>query len=308
MASVSLACYTIRIKERRTVNYYDVGDIEGVNLINILESFLKTVSTHPIVYENDKKALQCKKYNINRNHINGLFTTGEYGYENELINIIDNTQSYTKEINDAELHPLYFLTEIVPGYNNAIILMQRFGQLGFRTLFAQGLKEYFENNYPTCTVELKPLVPRQLLNEYIDNGTIKKFRFIRNSLPRDIADRLEDDGVSDEDGYVEYIIGIKKNINGIPMKERLQDFFNSDRSINEFIELENFEYDTVKVELKLRNKTRTINLGEPNSLRSYIDITETIDMGYNGHPIFESLDNEAKEILADLTEGLRRIE
>ena len=92
------------------------------------------------------------------------------------------------------------------------------------------------------------------------------------------------------------------------MRERLQNYFKSDREIKEFIELENFKYDTVKVELKLRNKTRTINLGEPDSLRSYIDITETINMGYDGHPIFESIDTEAKEILADLTEGLRRIE
>lgn len=308
MPRVSLACYTIRIKERRTANYFDVGDIEGDNLINILENFLNTVSNEPIVYENDKKALHCEEFNIDRNYINGLITTGEYGYENELINVFDNTPSYTREIEDVELYPFYFLTEIVPGYNEAIILMQRFGQLGFRTLFAKGLKEYFENNYPNCTVELKPLVPRQLLNEYIDNGTIKKFRFIRHTLPRDIADRLEDDGVRDEDGYAEYTIGVKRNVNGIPMRERLQDFFNSDRGIREFIELENFEYDTVKVELKLRSKTRTINLGEPDSLRSYIDITETIEMGYNGHPIFESIDNEAKEILADLTEGLRRIE
>ena len=80
MPRVSLACYTIRIKERRTSNYFDAGDIEGNNLINILDDFLNTVSNEPIVYENDKKALHCKEFNIERNYINGLITTGEYGY------------------------------------------------------------------------------------------------------------------------------------------------------------------------------------------------------------------------------------
>ena len=307
MSRVSIACYTIRIKERRGNEYYDVGDIEGDNLLNIFNDFFNTLSGQPEVYENDQKAIRCSQYDIDRNYINGLITTGEYGYENELINVLDNTPSYTREVEDVELYPFYFLTEIVPGYDEAIFLMQRFGQLGFRTLFAKSLKNYFQDNYPNCTVELKPLVPRELLNEYIDNGTIKKFRFIRHNLPRDIADRLEEDGVNDEDGYAEYVIGVKRNVNGIPMKERLQGFFNDDREIREFIELENFEYDSVKVELKLRSKTRTINLGNPDSLRSYIDINDDIEIGYNGHPTFESIDREAKDLLEDLTQGLRGI-
>jgi hypothetical protein len=307
MARVSLACYTIRIKERRSNDYYLVEDVEGESLIVLLDHFFNSLSNRPIVYENDQKAIRCKQYDFNNNYLNGLVTTGEYGYENELVNIVNNTPSYTRDIEDAEFYPFYFLTEIVPGYDEAIILMQRFGQLGFRTLFSKSLKNYFKENYPNCTLELKPLVPRQLLNEYVDNGTIKKFRFIRHNLPRDIADRLEEDGVRDEDGYAEYVIGVKRNVDGIPMKERLQSFFNNDLRIREFIELENFEYDSVKVELKLRSKTRTINLGDPDSLRSYIDITDEIEIGINGHPEFESIDEEAKEVLADLMEGLRRI-
>lgn len=183
--------------------------------------------------------------------------------------------------------------------------MQRFGQSGIRSLFTRSITNFFHNEYPEYTVEVKPLVPRELLNEYVDNGQIRKFRFIRHTLPRDIVDRLGDNGVRDEDGYAEYVIGVNRSVRGIPMRERLQAFFDQDEEVREFIELENFEYDSVKVEIKLMNKTRTINLGEPDSLRSYIDVTDDIDFGANGHPVFESIDEVAKELLRDLTVGLR---
>lgn len=111
MATVNLACYTIRVKERYTDEYYDLGDISGESFVDILNEFLNSISRQPEVYENDKKAIQCREHNIHRNFLNGTITTGEYGYENELRNIHDNTLSYRKEVNDVELYPFYFLTE-----------------------------------------------------------------------------------------------------------------------------------------------------------------------------------------------------
>lgn len=305
MTRVTLACYTIRIKERMSNDYMDLGNIEGLSFLNIFNQFLEFLAGQPDIYENDQKAIRCQQFDIDRNYVNGLITTGEYGYENELRNINDDSLSYTRDVDDVELYPFYFLLEIIPGYNEAIILMQRFGQLGIRTLLSRSLRNYLQAEFPNITVEIKPLVPRELLNEYINNGSIKKFRFIRHTLPRDIVDRLEEDGVRDEDGFAEYVIGVKRRVRGIPMRERLQSYLDNGSEIREFIELENFEYDSVKVELKLRNKIRTINLGNPDSLRSYIDITDDVEYGYNGHPTFESIDREAKELLRELSDNLR---
>lgn len=307
MSRVSIACYTIRIKERYTNDYYDLDNIQGRNLNDIMVEYLDSLTDEAHVYENDQKAIKCRSHNLNRNILNGIMTTGEYGFENELIDIENNTPSYTRSTNDVEFYPFYFLLEVIPGYNEAVILMQRFGNLGIRSMMTRSLTQFINENLEQCTIEVLPLVPRELLEEYIEEGRIRKFRFIRHTLPRDITDRFEQEGVRDEDGYAEYVVAVKSRVNGIPMTERFREFANGGQDVREFVELRDFEYDTVKVELKINNKTRTINLGDIDSLRSYIDIHDDVIIDPSGHPNFESIDNEAKEILDTINEQLRGV-
>ena len=66
------------------------------------------------------------------------------------------------------------------------------------------------------------------------------------------------------------------------------------------IELHDFDYDTVKVEVDIAGSKKTIDLSDYGKLRVYYDVTSDVHMASNGHPIFASIDEIAQNYMNDL--------
>lgn len=90
----------------------------------------------------------------------------------------------------------------------------------------------------------------------------------------------------------------------IPILGRILDVVNGNRSVNEIIELHDFDYNNVKVEIELQGHRKTIDLSNVQKLRSYYDVTSLIQIGTNGHPIFSSIDEAAIKLLNDLSSAI----
>ncbi len=166
-------------------------------------------------------------------------------------------------------------------------------------ILVNDFEEYFHQYYPGIVVSVNPLVPAQLLNQYLESGRIIKIRFIRFSIPADIADAYDIDGQAEEGGSSEYIVSARRN-GRLPLVSRIREFLDGKRKLNSLIELQNFEYDSVKVEVNIGGTRRTLDLSDLSKLRPYYDISSGVKIGDNGHPTYTSIDAIARTLTNDL--------
>jgi hypothetical protein len=88
----------------------------------------------------------------------------------------------------------------------------------------------------------------------------------------------------------------------MPFRDRVGDFFAGSLPLDEIVELPTlpFEPETIKFELSINGKRRTIGMSDPADMRGEYDVTKDVKMGRDGNPRFESIDAIARELLADM--------
>ena len=93
------------------------------------------------------------------------------------------------------------------------------------------------------------------MSEYLLNGRLTKIRFIRYSLPSDLADAYDTGGHSEIEGTAEIVIRPSRG-QSLPLKNRIRDALEGRREIREMVELTGYEYDNVKVEIDVRGSKK----------------------------------------------------
>jgi len=200
--------------------------------------------------------------------------------------------------------PFYFLMYLPKNADEGILILQRFKQYGIRTIFEKDINDYIRTQFNSLELEINLLIPSQLINEYLIRGRVVKLRFIKFSWPSDIADAYDTRDHIEEEGYTELIFSAKKG-GHIPIIERIHEVVNGKRQPKELIEIRSFEYDNVKIEIDINGNKRTIDLSNINNIRPYIDISQDVRLGNDGHPLFESIEKIAQDLLSDLLSQIR---
>ncbi|MDZ8056570.1 MAG: hypothetical protein RMX63_34665 [Aulosira sp. ZfuCHP01] len=307
MSKFSLAPYTLRLKSKSSRNYLFFGDVLGLDFIDIFYDYLSNVlPASPI---NNKTGEVIKVISLKKDNrtIYGQFEAGKNGYGSKLLDTITDTVSYERKPLEAELIPYYFLVRIPSKVDKGIVILQRFNNIGVKTLFFDNLIQYLKDKFSDeFLVDINPLVPKGLIKEYI-NGRFIKLRLIKQGYPKDIFDR-NPNGMPDEnefDGQCELVLSAPKN--GIlpyhirsMFSTNLDKFLNSDDvSVGSIIEVQNFDYDNIKMQVRVGNSYKTVDISDMAKLRYYEDISG-IDLNTNGHPKFDIIDSRAKALLKDL--------
>jgi hypothetical protein len=167
-------------------------------------------------------------------------------------------------------------------------------------MFGNMLNTYFAKQFPEHKVFLNPVVDEESFKKYT-NGKIESVRFIRYTIPKDLAD-LVGTGSNQKTGRVELVVYAAKG-ERLPVNSRLLSFLSKKKKIEEFIELDetNFAYQNVKLTSKVAGVRRTLDINNPKHLRAYYDISATVnwDDGRN-RPAFASIHEIALELAADI--------
>lgn len=300
MASFSLGCYTVRVIDKGTAENLPLGGfVRGSDLMTVFHQYLQArVADYSIDHER-QKLWRVLRPHATDSTINGIVETGEYGYTADLYNVDTETVSYQRIGTDAEMMPFYFLTHLPANRNEGVILIQRRSNLGIRTIFLEDFADHFAESYPGFKVEFNPLVPQQLINEYLQNGRLTKIRFIRFGLPSDLSDAYDAGGHVEAEGTAEMVFSPRRG-QSIPLLSRLREVFDGRREMQEMIELRGYEYDNVKVELDVRGSKKTLDLSDLLKIRAYVDITSDIRIEDDGHPEFNSIDAVARDLMGSL--------
>lgn len=317
MPRFSLVPYSIRVKRRRTTQYIPLSDIpgysstNGVDLLELLHHYLNVVvlcSPHNPDHDEILRSDVIKK---DKRWVCGRLKAGERGYGSDLIDTQTGNTDYRRTKLHAEIIPYYFLTAIPPKSDKGIIILQKFKNRGIKDLFFNSFYDYFKGLFgDDYTLEMNPLVPMGLIKEYLQ-GRILKVRLIKQGFSRDTFD-IDPDAFPDDEEYkgkMQLVLEAEKNgylprvirsklLNGI---DRF--LSSSDEPIGSVIEVKNFDFDNIKIEVQVGRSEKTIDLSNLHRLRYFDDISG-IDTDSEGHPKFDIIDERAKAFLQDLAIGV----
>ena len=252
--------------------------------------------------------INSTKYRI----FNGIVKTGNYGYESEIYNKNIKAVSYKRQKEDAELLPFYFLIALPIDKDEGIVLLQGFKHFGIKTIFNETLNKFFSTEKPEYKIELNNLIDENLLKLLLDRGFTSKIRYIKFKQPVNLEDAYDTDGDHEEipnELHAELSIYSGSNMAFSKIMRSMKNQFpyqksNEGDSLSKLIEFTDFEYDNVKIEIKINGKNRTIDLSNLDKLRPTIDITDEVLRENSEHPKFNSINQIAIDLFRDLAEGL----
>jgi len=298
--SISLSAYTLRVKNTETDKNEQLDKVDGnSDIIDILNDYFGQIK--------DKFSKESLLYtdqlhlDLERRVFSGIIQTGDYGYETDLRNIENGKITHTRQKNEAEMLPFYFTIFVPKVVDEGIIIFQRTSNQGIKGSFTKAFGKYFALHNFNHSIEVNPLVPAEVVNQYLSNGEIKKIRLIRYGLHDDITDnyRIQDHKENTYYYYTEYQLCAFRN-KRFPIVDPFMKFVASRGNLKGLIEVQDFDYDNIKLEILINKKRRTINLSNLDTIKAYYDITDRIIIGDDGHPKFSSINAVANEYLNDL--------
>lgn len=316
---IKLEAYYIRVKdsirkmkkgtEKRT--YYHLGDIEGRDLFTIFSDFLQAYSkkydrdknlkkSFEVINEDDKRSSDNKK-----RIISGVIESGEYGNGSKIKNSTGK-MVHDKQIAESVDLPFYFLVQIPKGGTRAILLVQKTGVHGIYSVLKKKFEEFVIKKYGKYKIDFSAILSKELAEKMLLNGGVKTLAFTKNVSPNDIADQLGD-GFGDErltsKGITLELIITAQGNDFLNLRNPLKAFL-KDKKLKT-LDVADFGFVNgnygAQVRVKYGDSYRTIDLSENMNIKPFFSLEkEDIEKDEKNHPVFESIDLKAKEILEDI--------
>ncbi|MFT3829727.1 MAG: hypothetical protein QM691_08485 [Opitutaceae bacterium] len=305
MPQIALACYSVRVRRRYTKIPMSLNDPELKELPKFFEDTLNKLHTRSVDLQETKKVLNIRTIESSPQCTWGIVSTGEYGYESDLIDIKGKKATYRRSTDQAELLPFFFYLYLPTEGDSGILVLQRFGVFGVRSILSNALEDFFSKKFPEHMLDIWPMVPDGVIDKILNSGTLRKITFRKLSIPKDISEAFGS-AKSSEGGKVDVVISAKEGSYFSKVIGKIRNCFGSkNRSgMNEVVGLSGFSHDKILLEMHYGEETRTVDLSNLNKLRAHIDITTEVKIGTDGHPTYDSIKTITEALVSDLRTSL----
>ncbi len=307
MAKISLATYTLRIRKVNDITPLIIDEFaDNTDFYNFLLRYISDLRKNISHNIDDKRLLRVIDFSkVDQRKLYGHIESGFYGFTSELYDVVKEETSYKRKTDEAELLPFFFLFDITKGFDEAIVILQRFANIGIRKVLLDDLRNNFRKDYPDFIIDINPLVPESFYEEYLVQGRVTKIKFRKFSVDPDIANNFDSYDHKEQIGYTDLVITAHRN-KQLPLLNKIRRFQNGKLGVKEFFDLKYFSYDKIQIEMVKSGNKRTLDLSEMNRIRAYFDITDKVKINKNGHPETQSTIIEAEKLLLDLKKSLKR--
>jgi len=112
-------------------------------------------------------------------------------------------------------------------------------------------------------------------------GKASEVRFIRHDLATDVTALIGPHATEQGSGSMELIVRLSTDGG---LVSAIKDYIGRHQGKGSVLELQNtrFQFDDVKIKMKLRGKERTVNLADPSKIKASFDVTDDVARGPNG--------------------------
>lgn len=309
--SYSVAIYTLKIKEtsggKNTINLNNKCGFNKANFYDFVESFVKRFSDKNYENKDAEQLLRIESYQKDvsgKFFIDGIVEKGDSGYETKLHNI-NSHKERIREKEEAELFPYYFCISETNNPEAAVLCIQRSGTVGVKTIFQDAFKKDFKENFSNQhALVVDDHLPAFCKEKFIKSNKVKNVTFSYTSKVSDVATSLEVNGERDyrtDNALVKVSIcptrGVGYSIRNT-LNSDIKDILSNIKSKIVNID-DSKKLDTAITFEGKGGKTRTFRINENRDILPYVDITDEITLGLNGHPTFDSIKSAVCDILKE---------
>lgn len=311
MTTYSLSPYSIRILAPGGVPQRVDAFLGSHDLFSVLEEYLLGLKSNLYQDTTARFILRVQTLNKDQRFLYGCMDRGEYGIQSELFNTATMKRAYTRKPEDAELLPYHFLIGIPKQGKglgarypfDAIAVFQMTDGLGIQDVFEENFGYYFSSRFPPLHVNIEKQIPRKFVRHLLKKGRVTQLRFVQYKVPATLEDMAKH-GPSLDEGILEFRVKAKRGM-AFDLKDRLGQVLDGNRPIKDFIGIQGFHYDDVKIQLESEGKYHTLNLGRLESTRApyEYDITgrlAALTQGNGGQAHSDLIDQLAREYCLSL--------
>jgi hypothetical protein len=226
---------------------------------------------------------------------------GEYGVTSQFEERGSGTPRFNRERSDVEILKFRNLLILPKDREVGLFLTERAHNRGVYSLFTGGLYKAFKKRFPEYLIEVSNLSPEAAVSRVLSEGKVKKIRLVRNSVPRDIADRYELSQHEEMLGTLETVISAprRKSLT----KKTIEKVVSGDTDVSSLLEWQGVSYQDLRVEVRVGRSTRTVSVASGKTPVVTFDIDEELldDEGDLTDNVFYQ---EASKVALDLAEDI----
>lgn len=310
MNSYSLSVYKITINRRlRKDEKVNLSDFDnGKNFLQLVDSMFiswKDNLNRKVVKDEDiKKVSRLQKidkeswnYHLHKAYVDGIIESGDYGTQEEIIDIETGNPKYTKTTTDAALVPFYFMIYIEPNSQEGYLILERIGNIGILSVLEKAIREFIGPQMSErLTLNIVPYLIPEVLEMNLSAAEGAKKVILKGVNTNQFKNIQADTVFSDCKTEVSFVA--PKNM-FIPKIKSVIDSLTGKKE-NELYKVNNVECQDVAFELDINGSRRTISVAKMTSIGMNIDITKKITTNTTGYPTYKSLFQEAHNILSYL--------
>lgn len=310
MNSYSLSVYQISINKRlkkeelENLSNFDGGKDFLALVDTMFNSWRDDLTKRVVKDAENKKVSRLRRdsndkwiYYRHQTYIDGIIESGEYGTQEEIINIETGEAKYTKTKNDAALIPFYFMIYVIPNTSKGFLILERIGNIGIYSVLERSIREFIAlqmSDYFTLRI-VPYLVPQMLEMNLAAVGGAKKviLRGVDNNQFKDMRTGNNFSACSTEVSFIapknKFIQQVKDVIQSLKGKNEEEPY-----------KVNNIECRDVAFELDINGTRRTISVAKMTSIGMNIDITKQVENDATGYPSYTSLLEQANIIVSYL--------
>jgi hypothetical protein len=257
----------------------------SANLLKVLHDFISGQLGTDVTFAHKQRVMRYTAIDpISHDSFVASIQTGEYGFTSDIYDTASQTSAHLRSRTEAEMLPFFLYAYFPHGKTKGVLVFQRFKQFGVRGYFMDEVYKLFTSRFPGYSLKLAKAVPAAILAEILGKGQVKVFRFVKYQASSDICDamsQLDQDASTTE---VEYVVKARRNSYFGLLDPLKNEFAKAVPDFKSIVEIPNFDYDTIRVDVDIAGRRRSVDLGKLSKISANVDITDDVDIDVSGHP------------------------
>ncbi|MCQ9123150.1 hypothetical protein [Rodentibacter caecimuris] len=294
VAPYAIRCFNRALKTREHKGYCNLSNIKSESLHSLILKFIQSHSSNYTIFENGKQVYRFSNIDTEPENIFCWVEIGDYGTENDIIDIDTGKVSFQKTQNNALINKFYLHFHIPDNKTTGLMFVHNYRYGGAKSLFETVFKDFFKN-YTELNLQIFPFAHKKALDAW-QNANVKAIKAIGYTQPQEVTDAAE--ALRQLSNGNEIEISIK------PPRDdalgKLLDFLPKGSKYG-LIQVISPETSGVKVEVEMNGSYRTFSVYSPrgSGRASYeIEIDPNVEIEKN-MPEFDSIKNWVKGLVKD---------
>jgi len=301
-SAIGLRCYQITVHRRgdTTALSFDDDELEFAPA-SFVGNFVNRHVTAVPSGERERSWYFEERESAGTGNSIGYVHYGTFGFESNLVSYKTKKRNYRRKVDDVEEIPLFYEFWCPSRTDYGLASFQSFQGRSCIGLVMERMELDFEQANPGYRLRFRKLLPSDSAGSLYSRAPVKELRLVRRHAPSDVTDRYFPGGApTDIDFEVAFIARRRKSLG------MLGDLTRQLRRDNRtgLVTHDGIEFGEAVAKVRVGRRYRPVGVFGLNSDAGVIDVTEDIERGLDGHPTFESLQEQSDEILADFHETL----